>query len=192
MNPWNQVHFVKSYSSMQALEKESTLPEVAFLGRSNSGKSSLINALVGRKKLALTSNKPGKTKLINLYQVSNLFYLVDLPGFGYSKSSIEEHKNMMTLLENYLNKSKNLSLLLILIDSRRDIPDEESMYIELCEKKSLNYIVVRTKSDKLNQKERNLSLKSTEKITKNFLFTSIHNVKEIETLRKIILTKFSN
>ena len=96
------------------------LPEVAFAGKSNVGKSSLINALMNRKSLARTSSQPGKTQTINFYNVNNQLYFVDLPGYGYAKVSISEKEKWGKMIERYLHHSKQLKIIFLLIDIRHE------------------------------------------------------------------------
>ena len=100
-----------------------TLPQVVLVGKSNVGKSSFINTMVNRKKLARTSSEPGKTRQINFYNIDDTFYFVDLPGYGYSKMSKKEQIKVGNFIEEYLNKSQNISLIIFLLDIRH-LPTE--------------------------------------------------------------------
>lgn len=175
--------FLKSYAQSGEWKKESNFPEVAFIGRSNSGKSTLINSILGRKSLAKTSRTPGKTKLINIFAIPNLFCLVDLPGFGYSKASHKEHIGMMKLLEDYLNESLELKCIFILLDARREIPEDELRLIQTAINRNIPFTLLRTKSDKLNQKERNQSTHITKQITDEYLYVSSLTGEGIEDVR---------
>ncbi|MCC5813961.1 MAG: YihA family ribosome biogenesis GTP-binding protein [Leptospira sp.] len=181
-----KVFFYKSYSDAKLWSQESLFPEVAFLGRSNSGKSSLINSLLNRKSLAKTSRTPGKTKLINVFAVPNQFSLVDLPGFGYSKASHSEHKAMMSILEDYLNYSQKISHLFVLLDSRRDVSEDETQFINTAINKNIPTTLIRTKSDKLNQKEKNKSIKATKSANCNFIYVSSLTNSGMNELRNIL------
>lgn len=132
-----------------------TEPQIALAGRSNVGKSSLVNALAGRKKLAKVSATPGKTRSVNFYKVEPLgFYLVDLPGYGYARASHEERRKWATLLEHYLSTNSNLKALALLLDCRlppQKIDLELSAFARSC---SLSILPVLTKVDKCNQRER--------------------------------------
>lgn len=129
------------------------LPEVAFVGRSNVGKSSLINALCSNKKLAKISKTPGRTQLINFFQISNFFILVDLPGYGYAKVPEEIKLNWQKLISSYLRKSENLKLINILIDARRGITENDFLLIQQLSSVDAAYQLVFTKIDKLNKTE---------------------------------------
>lgn len=124
------------------------LPEIAFLGRSNVGKSSLINALLGVKSLAKTSNTPGKTKRINFYLVNNSFYFVDLPGYGFAKVSKEMKKSWQLMIENYLKKRNSLILGVLIIDSRHLPFESDLMLHEWLQFYQLPYVIILTKIDK--------------------------------------------
>ncbi|MBQ0017104.1 MAG: YihA family ribosome biogenesis GTP-binding protein [Clostridiales bacterium] len=128
--------------------------EFAFVGRSNVGKSSLINALTKNSKLAKTSSVPGKTKLINYFSMNGGdFHIVDLPGYGYHKASKEDEQRWITLLENYFIKSKNLRCVFVLVDIRHDVSELDEMMIEFLVYHRLPFKVVLTKSDKLKRNE---------------------------------------
>ena len=126
-----------------------SMPEYAFIGRSNVGKSSLINALVNKKQLAKTSGKPGKTQLINHFIINNSWFLVDLPGFGFAKISKQKRTEFQEMTTNYLINRKNLSCLFVLIDSRHkpQIIDQEFMQWLSIEK--IPFVMIFTKTDKL-------------------------------------------
>ena len=139
------------------------IAQVAFSGRSNVGKSSLINALLGRKNLARVSSAPGKTITINFYEVDKKLFLVDLPGYGFAKRTLEDKAKWSALTDGYFTQNKNidrLSLVLQLVDSRiGPTKDDEMMldYLRACE---LPFAVVATKTDKLNATERKKNLES--------------------------------
>ena len=132
------------------------LPEIVFAGKSNVGKSSLINLLVGQKKLAISSNTPGRTRLVNFFTVNNSFYFVDLPGYGYSKSGKEAEKKYSRLIETFLNSSKNIKHVFILIDVRNGIGENDKMLIDFCYGR-LPFSIVCTKADKLSRSQANLN-----------------------------------
>lgn len=124
------------------------LPECAFIGKSNVGKSSLINALCNNKNLARISNTPGRTQQINFFQIAQHFILVDLPGYGFAKVPDYIHKNWEQLILTYLQTRLNLKKIYILIDSRRGIKDHDLAVIKLAEDLERPYKIVFTKSDK--------------------------------------------
>ena len=137
--------------------------QVAFSGRSNVGKSSLINALLGRKSLARVSSSPGKTITINFYDVDKKLYLVDLPGYGFAKRSPEEKKQWSALTDGFFTQNKNidrLSLVLQLIDSRVGPTADDEMMLDFLVQSELPFAVVATKIDKLNATERKKNLEA--------------------------------
>ncbi len=149
---FENIKFIKSVFAVENLPK-SSLPEVILCGRSNVGKSSLINSLFNRKNIAKTSSAPGKTRSINYYNVDEKFLLVDLPGFGYAKTSKREREHWATLIENYFSESNNISLVFHLIDSRHKPTGLDLKLKELIHFYGLNYNIILTKIDKLNQSE---------------------------------------
>ncbi|HJQ20375.1 MAG TPA: ribosome biogenesis GTP-binding protein YihA/YsxC [Gemmatimonadaceae bacterium] len=133
---------------------DSLLPEVAFAGRSNVGKSSLINALVRRKKFARVSNTPGRTREINFFQVNDQFVLADLPGYGYARISKERRSAWRPLIERYLRTSPMLTGVVQLLDARREPSDDDLQMLEFLADVGTPTIVVATKIDKLRAAER--------------------------------------
>jgi GTP-binding protein len=129
------------------------LPEIAFLGRSNVGKSSLLNALAGRKGLAFTSNTPGRTQTINFYRIEGAFYFVDLPGYGYARVPADQKDRWKKLIERYLLKRENLKLSCLVLDARRGWMDPDRDLKQWLEHLGRPYLVIATKTDKLNQSE---------------------------------------
>ena len=132
---------------------EAKLPEYAFIGRSNVGKSSLINMLSGNKKLAKTSSTPGKTQLINHFLINDEWYLVDLPGYGYAKSSKKAREQWGQMIHKYLMKRENLLCTFILIDSRLEPQKNDLEFIEWFGVNQLPFVLIFTKSDKINKKQ---------------------------------------
>jgi GTP-binding protein len=154
--------FVLSASGPEQFPKEE-YPEIAFLGRSNVGKSSLINALAGRKGLAFTSNKPGCTQAINFYRVGESQVFADLPGYGYARVPEAVRVEWKQLIESYLSERKALELSILVLDARRGWMETDldlKLWLEVHQKP---YLVVVTKMDKLNQSERVRSLASLRK-----------------------------
>ncbi len=127
--------------------------EIAFAGRSNVGKSSLVNALTNRKTLAKASNTPGRTQQLNFFNLGGHLYMVDMPGYGYAKVSKEVRENWDTLIFGYLQGRPNLRTVLILIDSRHGLKESDAHLMDLLDKAAVNYRIVLTKADKSSQKE---------------------------------------
>lgn len=126
-----------------------SFPEYAFIGRSNVGKSSLINMLTGRKGLAMTSATPGKTMLINHFLVNKNWYIVDLPGYGYAKRSFKGQEQIKNVIENYILQRTQMTNLFVLIDSRLSPQDIDLKFIEWLGENSIPFSIVFTKADKL-------------------------------------------
>lgn len=125
------------------------LPEIVLVGKSNVGKSSFINTLVNRKKLARTSSEPGKTRQINFYNMDSLFYLVDLPGYGYSKMSKQEQIKVGNFIEEYLKTSKQIKLIIFLIDIRHEPTVNDKLMYDYIFKTNLPCLVIANKADKI-------------------------------------------
>ncbi len=138
---------------------DTDLPEVAFAGKSNVGKSSLINGLMNRKSLARTSSQPGKTQTINFYNINSLMYLVDLPGYGYAKVSEAEKKKWGKMIENYLHTSKQLKAVFLLIDIRHEPSANDKMMYEWIVYQGYDPIIVATKLDKIKRSQIQKSVK---------------------------------
>src|SRR5580704_16999282 len=134
------------------------LPEISFLGRSNVGKSSLINALVGRKGLAFTSNTPGRTQTINFYRINGSLYFVDLPGYGYARVPKELAGEWRGLIESYLLNRKTLDLSFLILDARRGWMERDLQLKQWLDLHNRRYQVIATKMDKLNQSEQGQGL----------------------------------
>jgi len=133
---------------------EPALPEVAFAGRSNVGKSSLINTLIHRKKLAQTSATPGKTRLIHFYDINHRFFFVDLPGYGYAKVSAEMQRSWRPMVERYLQGRPNLVLVVVILDIRRDPSGDDVALAEWLSHHRIRHLFILTKADKLSGNER--------------------------------------
>lgn len=127
------------------------LPEYAFIGRSNVGKSSLINMLTGRKGLAMTSQKPGKTQLINHFLINEAWYLVDLPGYGYARLSKDGREKLKKMIEDYTLERKELICLFVLIDSRHEPQKIDLEFMEWLGEEGVPFALVFTKADKLSK-----------------------------------------
>ena len=132
---------------------DNQLPEVAFAGKSNVGKSSLINALVNRKALARTSGQPGKTQTINFYNINQALYYVDLPGYGYAKVSQAEKAKWGKMIENYLHKSKMLRCVFLLLDIRHEPSANDKLMYEWIVSQGFRPVIIATKLDKINRSQ---------------------------------------
>lgn len=139
---------------------ENTLPEFAFAGKSNVGKSSLINALMNRKAYARTSSQPGKTQTINFYNINEELYLVDLPGYGYAKVSEQEKAKWGKLIERYLHGSAQLKAVFLLIDIRHDPSANDKMMYDWIVAQGYNPIIIATKLDKIKRSQVDKHLKA--------------------------------
>ena len=124
------------------------LPEFAFIGRSNVGKSSLINMLTGRKKLAMTSSTPGKTKVVNHFLINDTWYLVDLPGYGYAKMSQKDRDELKAVINDFILNSEDLVMLFVLVDSRYDITKIDLDFMSRLGENGIPFAIVFTKCDK--------------------------------------------
>ena len=138
---------------------ENTLPEVAFAGKSNVGKSSLINALMNRKALARISAQPGKTQTINFYNINQQIYLVDLPGYGFAKASQTDRENWGKMIENYLNSSEMLRAVFLLVDIRHAPSANDRQMFEWMNYVGYDPIVIATKLDKIKRSQVDKQLK---------------------------------
>ena len=139
-----------SGSSTRISEKpKQKFPEFAFIGRSNVGKSSLINMLCNKKNLAMTSSKPGKTRLVNHFLLNRQWYLVDLPGYGYAKMSDTGKKKLEQVIRNYLNFSQEMVMLFVLIDSRHDIGKVDMDFLFELGQSNIPFAIIFTKGDKM-------------------------------------------
>ena len=148
----NTANFVCSNTDWRKCPKEN-MPEYAFIGRSNVGKSSLINALTNSKKLAKISGKPGKTQLINHFLINEKFYFTDLPGYGYAKISKKIKEEFQNFTLKYLKNRENLVCLFLLIDLRVSPQKIDLEFMEFCALKKIPFVICFTKSDKLKKAE---------------------------------------
>lgn len=152
-----QADFVSSHADVKKCPPPD-MPEFAFIGRSNVGKSSLINMLTNKKKLAKTSGKPGKTQTINHFIVNNAWYLVDLPGYGYASVSRDKRYEFGKMIEQYILNRDNLQCLFILIDARLEPQKIDLDFIQWSGSKEIPICLLFTKSDKLTKNQLNKSL----------------------------------
>ncbi len=148
---YNNAQFEKSFGTAAQLEA-SDLPEICFCGRSNVGKSSLINRVLGRKSIARVSSKPGKTVTVNFYRVGD-FRLVDLPGYGYAKVPFSEKSRWAELMESYFQSGRNIKMAFQLIDMRHPATEFDISMLDFMSQMGIPYTVILTKSDKLNKTE---------------------------------------
>ena len=183
---FNNATFVKSCPNRK--EKPQDLkPEVLIVGKSNVGKSSLINALCQKKKLAFTSSKPGHTRLLNYYDIDGKFYLVDAPGYGYAKTGIDLDRLFASMMESYFDNNRELKLVLILLDARREISEDDQEIINYVKESGFPFYVVITKVDKVNQKEKaalNKRLKEQEFKPECVFYTSSLDNEGLNQLKK--------
>ncbi|MBP6386159.1 MAG: YihA family ribosome biogenesis GTP-binding protein [Pseudarcicella sp.] len=168
-------------------------PEYAFIGRSNVGKSSLINCLVQKKGLAKTSQTPGKTLLINHFLINNEWHLVDLPGFGYAKVSKEDRSKLENIIYGYLHNRPNLLCTFVLIDVRHEPQKIDLVFMERLANRSIPFYMVFTKTDKLSATKvaqnieiyKNTMLEQWEEMPQYFVTSSVNNLGREEILRAI-------
>lgn len=155
-------HFLCSNSKIDKLPKDN-MPEYAFIGRSNVGKSSLINVLVQKKGLAKTSATPGKTIAINHFVVNGQWYLVDLPGYGYARRSKKSREEWRVMLANYIARRRNLMYTFVLVDSRIEPQDSDIGFMEWLGENQIPFSIVFTKADKLSNNELNTNVEAYKK-----------------------------
>jgi GTP-binding protein len=148
------LEFLGGMASVGGLRPESSLPENSFAGRSNVGKSSLLNRLIHRKKFARVSNTPGRTREVNFFKVNDAFILVDLPGYGYARVSKERRAEWRPLIEGYMRRSDHLRGIVQLIDVRHDPTDDDRQMLDFLSELGVPTVVVLTKTDKLTAKQR--------------------------------------
>jgi GTP-binding protein len=148
----NEAVFICSNTELEKCP-DPVLPEYAFIGRSNVGKSSLINMLTGRTKLAKTSSTPGKTQLINHFKIDNTWYLVDLPGYGYAKISKTEREKWHKMIHDYLFNRENLVCTFVLIDSRHSLQQTDLEFMEMLALNQVPFNLIFTKTDKLKKNQ---------------------------------------
>ncbi len=181
---FNNSSFVKSAPSVKE-KPQDQLPEVLIVGKSNVGKSSLINTLCQRKSLAYTSSKPGHTRLLNYYNIDNKFFLVDAPGYGYAKGGIDLDRLFGTMMDEYFTDNQYLKLVLLLIDSRREFGENDLEILNYLQESGITYFIVITKTDKINQKGRSELNKRLEAlgVKENVYHTSSLTPRSLEKLK---------
>ncbi len=187
---FKNVTFIKSTPCVKDRPPES-FPEVLIVGKSNVGKSSLINALCQRKGLAFTSSKPGHTRLLNYYDIDHRFYLVDAPGYGYAKGGIDLDKLFGTMMDEYFTDNRFLKLVLLLIDSRREFGENDVEIFDFLKENNIPFFVIITKTDKINQKGKSQLLKRLQEleIKDNVYLTSSLEQRTLDELRSGIEAK---
>tara|TARA_B100001059_G_C17809303_1_gene571247 strand:- start:44 stop:652 length:609 start_codon:yes stop_codon:yes gene_type:complete len=191
----NSAEFVISNTDIKKCPKE-RIPEYAFIGRSNVGKSSLINMLTSRKSLAKTSGKPGKTQLINHFKINDNWFLVDLPGYGYAKVSKKDRSIFAKFIYDYLEKRENLICTFVLVDSRHEPQKIDLLFMEWLGQKGIPFVIVFTKMDKLSssQLNKNLSkyktkmLETWEELPQSFMSSAESKLGKMEILKFIDTT----
>ena len=180
--------FIKSLTNVK--EKPSgSLPEVLIVGKSNVGKSSLINALTSKNRLAFTSSKPGHTKLLNYFNIDNRFFLVDAPGYGYAKGGVDLDRLFGEMMESYFVNNNELKLVLLLLDSRRETNTNDLEILEYVKKENIPYYVVITKLDNVNQSEKsklNKHLAEIEISPSIVFYTSVNETRSLDKLKSAI------
>ncbi len=187
------VYFLRSCTKKDQFPKF-THPEFAFMGRSNVGKSSLLNTLLGKKDLVKTGSKPGVTKTINFFVVNDNKSFVDLPGFGYAKLPSETRKKFMPMIMDYAKARKNLKLVFLLIDIRRTPGDFEHEIIEFLASLKIPTAITLTKSDKLSKNERRKSIQKMEEtlgIGRDYIFITSSKNKEGKKELLSLIEEFS-
>jgi GTP-binding protein len=163
-----KAEFISSSPAVNMCPKD-PLPEYAFIGRSNVGKSSLINMLIERKRLARTSSTPGKTRLINHYKINGQWFLADMPGYGYARVSKKERGSFARLIEQYATRRSNLVCFFVLIDARIPPQQIDLDFIDWLGDSRLPFVILFTKVDKVSQKEKSMNLKLwTEELSRDW------------------------
>jgi len=185
------LEFLGGMASAAGWRPETTLPEIAFAGRSNVGKSSLINTLLHRRKFARVSNTPGRTREINFFAVNQQFVLTDLPGYGYAKVSKEARATWRPLIEGYLRGSSSLRGVVQLLDARREPSDDDLQMLDFLSSLQTPTIVVATKIDKLRPAEREervkrLALQAGVEVEQVIPFSAVSRVGRDELAQAIV------
>ena len=185
---FTNARFVKSAPCLKEAP-QGQFPEVLLVGKSNVGKSSLINALCNKKAMAFTSSKPGHTRLLNYYNVDDKIYLVDAPGYGYAKGGFDLDKLFGEMMNDYFSNATRLKLVLILLDSRRELGENDIEIINFIREKDINHLLVFTKEDKVNQSEKAKLLKHLGEVgveKDEILFTSTLKKRTFDVLKNKI------
>lgn len=182
--------FIKSALKRSDYPEES-LPEVAFAGKSNVGKSSLINTLVNRKNLVRTSSSPGRTQMLNFFCINNQINFVDFPGYGFANVPVKVRAQWKPMVENYLKYRKTLKMVIVLLDVRREASSDDASLIRWLETFGIPFLIVLTKSDKISKNK----CSTQKRIIKNFLllrdeemicFSAVTGMGKQEILKRIM------
>ena len=183
------IKFVGSFETVESLPR-TQFPEYAFIGRSNVGKSSLINAIVGAP-IARTSNTPGRTQSLNLFNLDDRAMIVDLPGYGYAKVSKADAMRWLNRLENYLLNRRQLTRLFILIDSRIGVRDSDLDLMDFCDANAIQYQIVYTKKDKKVREVKQYELKHTDHgaMLPEILYTSAEKKTGLDSIKETLGVK---
>jgi GTP-binding protein len=160
-----KAEYFKSYFDINKIPKDNRF-QIAFGGRSNVGKSSLINCLTGQKGLARISRTPGRTQAINFFLIDDRYFFVDLPGYGYAKAPDKVRERWGELVDHYLNRTDRLKGLIFLLDCRREMNELDLIMLDWMEKREVDYVPVLTKADKLSRGNIAAKVRETEKILK--------------------------
>ena len=184
--------FVSSSTRVQQKPKQ-RLPEFAFIGRSNVGKSSLINMLCGNSKLAMTSSTPGKTKVVNHFIINDSWYLVDLPGYGYAKMNQKGREELAAVIRDYIFNSEEMVMLFVLIDSRHDIGKIDLDFLSDLGENGIPFALIMTKADKQGpnvvaaqvEKDKQILLESWEELPPVFVSSAQKGIGKEEILNYI-------
>jgi len=158
----DQVSLYRRFWDPQQLREEPLRPKIVFMGRSNVGKSSFINSLVGRSRMARVSGRPGKTVTVDYYLINESFFFVDLPGLGYARISKIERQRVSRLIRTFFEQTRNIRLLVLLVDCRREFGPAEAELLPLILEKNIKILTVLTKSDKLSRLKLTNKLAQTE------------------------------
>ncbi|MFA7032231.1 MAG: ribosome biogenesis GTP-binding protein YihA/YsxC [Bacilli bacterium] len=180
--------FIKSATKLSEAPIED-LPEVLIVGKSNVGKSSLINAMCHRKRLAFTSSKPGHTRLLNYYDIDHRFYLVDAPGYGYARGGVDLDALFGEMMSDFFSDNHRLKLVLILVDSRRELVANDQEIIDYLSINHIPFLMIITKTDKVNQSEKAALLKHLKTLAievDHLFFTSLLKPKTLDSVKVAI------
>lgn len=183
INDFNNVQFIKSIASNEQIP-QIRLPEIAFSGRSNVGKSSLLNSIFNRKNLVKTSSTPGKTQLINYFNVNEQIYCVDLPGYGFAKVPKAEKIKWQSRIENYLIENSYLKHIFLLVDSRHELMNIDKEMIEWLNFSNLRFTVILSKVDKLSKKDKVKSIMQFSNYLKGITILPF-SIKEKQSVAKL-------